>query len=247
MSKSLSYLSEETRKSNRLQMTLQRQHFLPNHLKTPSVTPTGGYCDIELLPWRIIQMCVLFCLGNYMWLGIHWWFGYGAFTSPLISPEDNYCYLTFYYMLSESGHASMTIFSEEYRSKNLTTLWSTNHSMFQWKKKVLRLPRISSNYSVVFLGYFQYRGHYVLVDDINFTTCDACESPILLFIVKRLTLKTAIRVTIYALRWMNTNNDKHKHTIVRTDQTTFTKAFSQNRTTVGQYSGTKIHLPNRHT
>lgn len=111
--------------------------------------------------------------GNYMWLGLHWWTGYGAFTSPLISPEDNYCYLTFYYMLSESGHASMTIFSEEYRSKNLTTLWSTNHSMFQWKKKVLRLPRISSNYSVVFLGYFQYRGHYVLVDDINFTTCDA--------------------------------------------------------------------------
>ena len=132
-----------------------------------------------------------------MWLGFRYWSaGYGAFTSPLISSEDNYCYLTFYYKLSESGHASMAIFSEEYTSKNLTTLWSTNHSMFQWKKKVLRLPSISSNYSVVFLGYFQYRRHHVLVDDITFTTCDVCESPIIviiiIIIIKYLTLKTAI-------------------------------------------------------
>ena len=34
-------LSEETRKSNHLQMSLQRQHFLLNYLKTLSVGPAG--------------------------------------------------------------------------------------------------------------------------------------------------------------------------------------------------------------
>ena len=36
-----SSLSEKTRKSNRLQMSLQRQHFLLSYLKTPSVGPAG--------------------------------------------------------------------------------------------------------------------------------------------------------------------------------------------------------------
>ena len=35
------FLSEKTRKSNRLQMLLQRQHFLVSHLKTLSVGPAG--------------------------------------------------------------------------------------------------------------------------------------------------------------------------------------------------------------
>ena len=34
-------LSEKTSKSNRLQMSLQRQHFLPSYLKTLSVGPAG--------------------------------------------------------------------------------------------------------------------------------------------------------------------------------------------------------------
>ena len=51
----LSSLSEKTRKSNRLQMLLQRQHFLLSYLKTlsrglnlrPPVQQTGAY-PIEL-------------------------------------------------------------------------------------------------------------------------------------------------------------------------------------------------------
>ena len=40
----LSSLSEKTRKSNRLQMYLQRQHFLLSYyLKTPSVRPAGAW------------------------------------------------------------------------------------------------------------------------------------------------------------------------------------------------------------
>ena len=37
----LSSLSEKTRKSNHLQMLLQRQHFLLSYLKTLSVGPAG--------------------------------------------------------------------------------------------------------------------------------------------------------------------------------------------------------------
>ena len=39
----LSSLSEKTRKSNRLQMLLQRQHFLLSYLKTLSVGPAGTW------------------------------------------------------------------------------------------------------------------------------------------------------------------------------------------------------------
>ena len=38
-----SSLSEKTRKSNHFQMSLQRLHFLLSHLKTPSVSPAGGW------------------------------------------------------------------------------------------------------------------------------------------------------------------------------------------------------------
>ena len=39
----LSSLSEKTRKSNRLQMSLQRQHFVLSYLKTLSVGPAGTW------------------------------------------------------------------------------------------------------------------------------------------------------------------------------------------------------------
>ena len=43
----LSFLSEKTRKSNHLQMSLQRQHFLLSYLKTLSVGPAGVWtCDL---------------------------------------------------------------------------------------------------------------------------------------------------------------------------------------------------------
>ena len=32
--------------------------------------------------------------------------------------------------------------------------------------------------------------------------------------------------TIYAVRWIDTNSDKHKHSTLSTDQTTFTKTYS---------------------
>ena len=44
-----SSLSKKTRKSNRLQMSLQRQHFLLSYLKTLSVGPAGVQtCDLPL-------------------------------------------------------------------------------------------------------------------------------------------------------------------------------------------------------
>ena len=50
-------LSEKTRKSNRLQMSLQKQHFLLSYLKTLSVGPAGtwpaasGSADRRLSNW----------------------------------------------------------------------------------------------------------------------------------------------------------------------------------------------------
>ena len=108
-----------------------------------------------------------------MWLGLHWHYGHGAVTSPPLFKEYNYCYLEFYYLLSEAGHASLTVFIEELSGKNLTSLWSTVETMRHWKKKVLRLPTAPSNYSVVFLGYFERRGRYVSIDDIQFKRCDS--------------------------------------------------------------------------
>ena len=46
---SFSSLSEKTRKSNRLQVSLQRQHFLLSYLKTLSVGPAGVWnSDLSL-------------------------------------------------------------------------------------------------------------------------------------------------------------------------------------------------------
>jgi len=109
-----------------------------------------------------------------MWLGLRYWYdGHGAFSSTPILKHYNYCYLVFYYILKEAGHASLSVFIEESGEKNLTSLWSINKTRLNWKKKVLALPRTLSNYSVVFLGYFGIRGHYVGIDDIVFKRCDS--------------------------------------------------------------------------
>ena len=48
----LSSLSEKTRKSNRLQMSLQKQHFLLSYLKTLSVEPAASrLADRRLSNW----------------------------------------------------------------------------------------------------------------------------------------------------------------------------------------------------
>ena len=66
----LSSLSEKTRKSNRLQMLLQRQHFLLSYLKTLSVGPAGtwtnglplGRLALSLrMSTRNFWRCILYC------------------------------------------------------------------------------------------------------------------------------------------------------------------------------------------
>ena len=53
----LSSLSEKTRKSNRLQMLLQRQHFLLSYLKTLSVGPAGIWTrDLPLSRQALSQL-----------------------------------------------------------------------------------------------------------------------------------------------------------------------------------------------
>ena len=53
----LSSLSEKTRKSNRLQMLLQRQHFRLSYLKTLSVGPAGVWTrDLALSRPELIRL-----------------------------------------------------------------------------------------------------------------------------------------------------------------------------------------------
>ena len=53
----LSSLSEKTRKPNRLQMLLQRQHFLLSYLKTLSVGPAGVWArDLPLSRQALSQL-----------------------------------------------------------------------------------------------------------------------------------------------------------------------------------------------
>ena len=106
--------------------------------------------------------------------------GYGAFKSPPVLQDHGYCYLTFYYMLDHIGHASLTVFTEDNIGKKLSTLWNAEVSTNNWKKKVLELPTLS-NYSVVFLGFFEYWGHYVAIDDITFRRCNPCKFHCFLF------------------------------------------------------------------
>lgn len=53
-------------------------------------------------------------------------------------------------------------------------MWSTSELTTYWKKKVIKLPQTSYNYSVVFLGYFQGNA-IVLVDDMEFMRCNLCK------------------------------------------------------------------------
>ena len=79
---------------------------------------------------------------------------YGALTSPPVSQDHGYCYLTFYYILDHIGYTSLTVFIEDNIGQNITTLWKAEASTYNWTKKVLQLPKLY-NYSVVFLGYMR--------------------------------------------------------------------------------------------
>ena len=78
-------------------------------------------------------------------------------------------------MVGHIGHASLTVFTEDNIGKNLSTLWNAEALTYNWKKKVLELPTTLHNYSVVFLGFFEYWGHYVIIDDITFRRCNPCK------------------------------------------------------------------------
>ena len=125
--------------------------------------------------------CFLFCLfeflGHLMRLGSSLYYrAYGAFTSPPVSQDHGYCYLTFYYILEHIGYTSLTVFIEDNIGQNITTLWKAEASTYNWTKKVLQLPKLY-NYSVVFLGYIRSRfsNYYVCVDDIKFSHCNSCK------------------------------------------------------------------------
>ena len=129
--------------------------------------------------------CFLFYLfeflGMFMQLGFYFYYrGHGAFTSPPVSQDNGYCYLTFYYILNHSGYSSLTVLIEDNIGQNITTLWKAEASTYNWTKKVLQLPQLC-NYSVVFLGHI-YSGHgYVRIDDIKFRHCNSCKFLVGLF------------------------------------------------------------------
>ena len=117
--------------------------------------------------------------GTYMLLGpSHFGMGYGAFASPPISNESNYCYLVFYYTLWDKGWGNLSISIEESNGNKSTILWSAN-TVNYWKKEVISLPQTSSNYSIIFLGFFRYYG-YVSIDDMDLIQCGLCK---LLYII----------------------------------------------------------------
>ena len=110
-----------------------------------------------------------------MWLKRSWWSGFGAFSSPPILKESDYCSLEFYYRFWYYGQASLSVFIEELNGNRTTSLWShTKELGTYWTKKVIELPQTFYNYSVVFLGYFQSNG-IVLVDDLEFIRCNLCK------------------------------------------------------------------------
>ncbi|XP_022809251.1 uncharacterized protein LOC111346215 [Stylophora pistillata] len=108
----------------------------------------------------------------------HWSFwrsGYAALISPSILSDSNYCYLVFYYMLGidySSLSASLSIFYIEDNTNKSTLLWSTNDYVANWKKIIIELPNASASYSIVVLGYKEYRS-YIYVDDLAFVSCDS--------------------------------------------------------------------------
>ena len=105
-------LSEKTRKSNRLQMSLQRQHFLPSYLKSLSVGPAGVRTrDLPLNRPALSQLSqpgggipIFFCQWDLnSWISIVNYFG---FQSPGLRiphakisgiPESEFLYLERYF------------------------------------------------------------------------------------------------------------------------------------------------------
>lgn len=111
---------------------------------------------------------------------------YAVFMSPPVMKENNTCLFVFYYKIGRSGHAALSVLLEEIH-KNTTTngtygtlLWTTNRTVTNWKKQIIRLPQMSQKYTIVFLGYYEsfsyWQPSYVAVDDVQFISCDACET-----------------------------------------------------------------------
>ena len=111
---------------------------------------------------------------------------YAAFMSPSVMKESNTCFFVFYYKIGRSGLAALSVLLEEIH-KNTTTngtystlLWTTNRTVTDWKKQTISLPQMSQKYTIVFLGYYEsfsyWQPSYVAVDDVQFISCDACET-----------------------------------------------------------------------
>lgn len=126
-------------------------------------------CNILTFPGNCMRLEAL----SYVYGG-----QYAAFTSPPISKDHDYCFLVFYYKILRDRDESLSVYIEDINSKNLTILWSADENTFDWKKIVLKFPSMSSNCSVIFLGYIGYSSSYwygpyrlVFVDDIRFKSC----------------------------------------------------------------------------
>ena len=97
----LSSLSEKTRKSNHLQMLLQRQHFLFRYLKTLSVGPAGVGTVVRYSTNWADRSAVLSCIVSSKF----WW---GRHTKvPLVKALSDSCLR----VLFSPGQASLTLHS----------------------------------------------------------------------------------------------------------------------------------------
>ena len=115
--------------------------------------------------------------GGLLYLERYWVSGYGAFTSPLISSDNNYCYLVFYYKRDDryfKSSASLSIFLIEDISNNSTLLFSISDYVTHWKKIVIELPYTDASYSIVLLGYEESYTR-IKIDDLTFVSCDPCK------------------------------------------------------------------------
>ena len=143
-----------------------------------------------------------------MWLGFRRYYtGRGAFMSPPVLQEYSYCYLSFYYILKYNGHASLTVFIEDDSGKNITALWNAEEAVNNWEKKVLKLPTTLSNYSVVFVGYFDYGYHYVVIDDIKFWYCNSCKFLCLFVLFSVFLFSFSCCCYFFFLRYSKLKND----------------------------------------
>ena len=70
--------------------------------------------------------------------------------------------------------ASLSIFLIEDISNSSTLLWSISDYVTDWKKIVIELPYTNASYSIVVLGYKEYRTG-IYIDDLAFVSCDPCK------------------------------------------------------------------------